>query len=167
MSFYTIDGRFVNKKNVVEGFFDNKIIEHATFGIDTQETTNEMQEDVMQEDEPPMDIPEVQEDVMQEDVPPMDTPEVDTNQSNQETTNEMQENEPPMDTPEVETIEAPIELELETIEAPIELETNEIPMTNEMKEDKSMHMHFCINGKCLTGSELRKLNELYDKKCTN
>ena len=44
---------------------------------------------------------------------------------------------------------------------------NEVPMTNEMKEDKSLHMHFCINGKCLTGNELRKLNELYDKKCTN
>ena len=39
MSFYTIDGRFVNKKNVVEGFFDNRVIEHATIGIDNQEET--------------------------------------------------------------------------------------------------------------------------------
>ena len=28
-----------------------------------------------------------------------------------------------------------------------------------------MHIHFCINNKCVTGDELRKLNELYEKKC--
>ena len=122
MSFYTIDGRFVNKKNVVEGFFDNRIIEHATMAFDTQGVSNDT-----------------------------NSMEATANDSVMETTVK----DDSMESPEVETTEAP------------EVETTEIPITDEMKEDKSMYMNFCINGKCVTGTELRKLNELYDKKCTN
>ena len=136
MSFYTIDGRFVNKKNVVEGFFDNRVIEHATIGIDYEEET---EGETVEE-----------------------TTEGETTEG--ETAEETTEGE----TVGEDTIEQPDDET--TMEAPIEGavdETAEVPMTDEMKEDKSMYMNFCINDKCLTGSELRKLNELYDKKCTN
>jgi hypothetical protein len=43
----------------------------------------------------------------------------------------------------------------------------EMPLTNEMRNERETYMHFCINKKCLTETELRKLNELYDKKCSN
>jgi hypothetical protein len=170
MSFYTIDGRFVNKKNVVEGFFDNRVIEHATIGIDNQDTTNE---------EPPTNdettTNQEQMDQLANDI---------NNNDNNDTTNDEETA--------LENEEAPVEEETERTDPVVpenvneqtetertgplvpenvneqtEPEVNEIPMTNKMKEDKSLHMHFCINGKCLTGNELRKLNELYDKKCTN
>jgi len=154
MSFYTIDGRFVNKKNVVEGFFDNRIIEHATMAFDTQGVSNDTNSMEATAND------SVMETTVKDDS--MESPEVETTEAPEVETTEAPEVET-TEAPEVETTEAP---EVETTEAP-EVETTEIPITDEMKEDKSMYMNFCINGKCVTGTELRKLNELYDKKCTN
>tara|TARA_B100000524_G_C23491035_1_gene313418 strand:- start:100 stop:573 length:474 start_codon:yes stop_codon:yes gene_type:complete len=157
MSFYTIDGRFVNKKNVVEGFFDNRVIEHATIGIDNQDASNE---EPPTDEEPPTNqgqMDELVDDMNDEDS--NDTP----NEEETPLENEDQAPEAP-EAPEDEVTEQTDAVVPENVNEPV---VNEVPMTNEMKEDKSLHMHFCINGKCLTGNELRKLNELYDKKCTN
>lgn len=151
MSFYTIDGRFVNKKNVVEGFFDNRVIEHATIGIDNQDTTNE---------EPPTnEEPATNQEQMDELVDNMNNDDSNDSPNDVETPLENEDQ-----APEDEVTEQTDAVVPENVNEPV---VNEVPMTNEMKEDKSLHMHFCINGKCLTGNELRKLNELYDKKCTN
>ena len=53
-----------------------------------------------------------------------------------------------------------------TEELPTEDQPTEDQPTEELPEsDDKLQMHFCINNKCITGNELRKLNELYDKKC--
>jgi len=178
MSFYTIDGRFVNKKNVVEGFFDNRVIEYGFVG-DEQEppeetvVTNNSEETAITNNTANSEIVidnsmEATEDATTmeatEDATTMEaTEDATTIETTVEESGDSILNMLGEDTSEpVEESEAVAVAEGANQEPPAEM-----PMTDEMKEDKSMHMHFCINGKCLTGSELRKLNELYDKKCTN
>ena len=189
MSFYTIDGRFVNKKNVVEGFFDNRVIEHATIGIDNQDTPNESIEEITTLENS---MPTENATAMEATATNESTEEITTLENSMPTENAtaMEATATNENTEEITTLENSMPTEnatameatainesaeeITTLEnsMPTENATSvneiaEIPMTDEMKEDKSLHMHFCINGKCLTGNELRKLNELYDKKCIN
>ena len=204
MSFYTIDGRFVNKKKVIEGFpifnpetnindTGNNTTNNTTIDSNTNVNSNtanntDQSMDIISSDNSKVITRDMQmgddQDMQDQDMQDQDMQDQDDTYKVDDSiislaSNAMSNTD---DTSNVKLTDASAKSlasndinnnttdntsNIKTSIDDQDMEEEKLNFLDELKppNDDDMYMNFCINNKCLTGTELRKLNELYDKKC--